>query len=395
MLWMIAAALTLSGSVRAQPLFQQKDIFISGLDGVVEYRIPALVTTDLGTLVAVCDARISKPGDAPNNIDLALKRSFDHGATWRPMRVIVDFPDEQAACDPALLVDRQTDTLWLIFDRIYPNMDAVRQAGAALPPGVRPGRKGRMVFLNLLRSQDDGQTWSALRDITTMVTKPGWAAVMALPGTGIQTGAGRLIFPCLSRRGIAGTATQDDWASLMYSDDHGKNWQLSSGVAGKTDEFHVVELVDSTLMVNLRHQFREKRYRLGARSADGGETWSDLVDQTDLIDPNCQGSFIRYTDRRDGYAKDRLLFANAASTKGRRNMSVRISYDEGNTWPVSKVVHAGPSAYSSMTILKDGTIGLLYESGQERPYEAITFARFNLEWLTDGEDSLKRSGLED
>ena len=105
----------------------------------------------------------------------------------------------------------------------------------------------------------------------------------------------------------------------------------------------------------------------------------------------CQGGFIRYTATRDGYAKNRLLFSNPAHRSKRANMTVRLSYDDGKSWPVSKVVHAGPSAYSCLTVLPDGTIGLLYENGRDSPYEQVSFARFNLEWLSDGKDRLSKA----
>jgi sialidase-1 len=126
-----------------------------------------------------------------------------------------------------------------------------------------------------------------------------------------------------------------------------------------------------------------------ATTDDGGLTWSQLAHDPNLPEPVCQASFIRYTARRDGYKKDRLLFCNPASGR-REKMTVRLSYDEGQTWPVSKVIHAGPAAYSCLTVLADGTIGLLYERGQANAYETITFARFNLQWLTDGKDKLER-----
>ena len=121
------------------------------------------------------------------------------------------------------------------------------------------------------------------------------------------------------------------------------------------------------------------------RSADDGRTWASAA-ETALVDPGCNASIVRYTSRADGYARDRLLFSNASSPDGRRNLAVRVSYDEGRTWTGGKVIDPGPSAYSSLTVCRDGSIGVLYEPG----YGAVRFARFTLSDLTDGKDRLSR-----
>ena len=143
-------------------------------------------------------------------------------------------------------------------------------------------------------------------------------------------------------------------------------------------------------MMNMRSR-RGKQCRAVSVSTDGGNTWSQLVDDAALIEPVCQASFIRFTSTKDGAKKNRLLFSNPASKTARVNMSVRLSYDEGKTWPVAKQIHAGPSAYSCLTVLADGTVGLLYERGDRSPYEKISFAKFNVDWMTDGKDSLPES----
>ena len=371
-----------SPPLQTNPLFRQKDVFIAGLDGIREYRIPALVTTTKGTLLALCDARVEKPGDAPNNIDLVLKRSVDHGETWSRMTVVVDFPGHQAACDPCMLVDRQTGTIWVIYDHIWPNLEALEKANRTLPEGVEPGSKGRVIMLHVIVSKDDGQTWSQPRDITSLLSQPGWIAVMAAPGMGIQTRDGRLVVPCYSRR-IQGSNHQGDYSSVAYSDDRGKTWKMGSGAGPATNECQVVELPDGQLMLNMR-SYHGNGCRAVATSKDGGETWSELTHHTSLVEPRCQAGFIRYAAGARVDSRNRLLFSNPAHRKERVNMTVRLSHDSGKTWPVSKVIHSGPSAYSCLTVLEDGSVGLLYENGNDTPYERISFARFNLEWLTDG-----------
>ena len=374
---------------RQEPFFWQKDIFIGGLDGVSEYRIPALVTTRQGTLLALCDARVERPGDAPNNIDLALKRSRDNGATWERVKIVVDFPGDQAACDPCMLLDRQSGSVWILYDHIWPTLEAMEEANRTLPPGIEPDASGRIILLHAIVSHDQGQTWSRPRDITEMVTQPIRTKVMAAPGMGIQMRNGRLLAPCYSDRRKEGKLTGSGYSSLCYSDDRGKTWHLGGAAAESTNECQVVELVDGSLMLNMRNFRKGKEGRRAvATSGDGGASWSGVQYEDTLIEPNCQASFIRYTDTRQGAARNRLLFSNPAHGEKRVNMTVRLSRDEAQTWPTSKVIYPGPSAYSCLTVLADGSIGMLYENGLKTPYEKIIFARFNLEWLTDGRDSL-------
>ncbi len=361
------------------PFFQGEDLFVAGTEGVREYRIPALATTKQGTLLALCDARVEEPGDAPNNIDLVLKRSEDQGETWSEMTVVADFPGRRAAADPCLLVDGETGKVWVVYDHVWPNSESLERAGAALPKGVKPDGTGRIILLHAIFSEDDGKTWSEPADITHQLTREGWLAVMAAPGRGIRMRSGRLVVPCYSRR-ADGPDRQGDFSSVAYSDDGGKSWRLGSGAGPATNECQAVELANGDLMLNMR-SYHGRGCRAVATSSDGGETWSELRHDDTLIEPRCQASLIRYGAGADG-GKDRLLFSNPAHPKNRVNMKVRLSLDSGQTWPVSKVVHPGPSAYSCLTVLEDGRIGLLYENGGDSPYERISFARFNLEWLT-------------
>jgi len=144
-------------------------------------------------------------------------------------------------------------------------------------------------------------------------------------------------------------------------------------------------------MMNMR-QVKQKGHRMYTLSKDGGVNWSQPVDETALPEPGfgCMASFIRLSGIKDGDAKNRILFSNPASSKGRENMMIKTSYDEGKTWRYGKVLYTGPSGYSSMTVLPDGSIGMLYETGEKYLLEKIAFARFNLEWLTDGHDSFTK-----
>jgi sialidase-1 len=283
------------------------------------------------------------------------------------MKVAIDYPGQEAGADGSLLVDRDTGTIWLFY--------------AHAPEGIgtgnaQPGLTGPTFQYHTVTSDDDGQTWSKPRDITPMVKDTAWNVIWPAPGRGLQTRNGRLIVP--STRGDA----RHEYSHLIYSDDHGTTWHTTPPAAQETCEPQVVELADGSLMINMRSD-RGKGRRAVATSSDGGKTWSPLIDDPTLIEPVCQASFIRYTDPRAGDGKNRLLFSNPASSQARKNMTVRLSYDEGKTWPISKVIHPGPASYSCQTVLRDGTIGLFYERGQKGPCERISFARFNLEWLTE------------
>jgi len=366
-----------------QPL-EQTDVFINGQDGIAFYRIPALVTTNKGTLIAICDARVERVNDAPNNIDLAMKRSFDNGKTWSPLQIIKDYPGQEAAGDPCLLVDRQTGTIWVFFDYIIP-VEGFDVGLAARFKKASDFDNTRKIWLYAMKSDDDGETWSEPIDLTPVLKNPEWDYLAAAPGMGIQARNGRLLVPTYSKQ----FNININRCHLIYSDDHGETWKMGGEIGEYNVEPQIVELIDGSLLMNMR-QMKGRGHRMYTISKDMGQTWQDIVDETTLPEPGagCQASFIRYTNKNDGYLKNRLLFSNPASTEGRLNMTVRVSYDEGKTWTYSKTLHKGPSAYSCMTVLPDGSIGILYERGEKGTRNLITFARFTLEWLTNGKDKL-------
>lgn len=267
-------------------------------------------------------------------------------------------------------------------------------------PGNRPGAEGpratrRILKLECIWSDDDGKTWSERRSIGTEVDRPEWIQLWSSPGRGVQTTKGRLIIPCTARV----PETYDMGSFLTYSDDHGKTWQVGPCAGWHINEPALVELQDGTLLINARSQ-RGKGCRATVRSSDGGQTWSDIEDIPVLIEPNCQGSIIRYGGARSSARSDgrrdsqRLIFSNpAASERGdRRNMTVRCSPDAGNTWPYSRQIYPGPSRYSCLTVLPDGDIGLLYEKDsftfedKDNANKKISFTRFPLSWLM-GDDA--------
>ena len=360
----------------AKPFFAEKDIFISGEEGYDTYRIPAVIVSPRGILLAFCEGR---NGDDPlktGNRDTLLKRSFDNGVTWQPLQVVLD--DGPNTCgNPCPVVDRDTGIIWLFL---------TRNLGVDIEGKIWDGSSKNTRTAWVMKSTDDGATWSQLKDITKSVKKPNWTWYATGPGIGIQLSNGRLIIPC--NHGIE--VTKNNFSHIIFSDDHGSSWQLGGIVNDPmTNECQVIEKNDRTLLLNMRNRSDDTFLRTIAVSGDNGLTWSATYDDSTLIDPHCQASPIRYTDEKN-HDKNRLLFSNVASTTNREKVTVRLSYDEGMSWPISKLICSGPSAYSCLVSLPDKTIACLYECGEEKLYEKITYAYFNLEWLTDGNDAVQK-----
>jgi sialidase-1 len=350
---------------------EQTDVFVSGKDGYHTFRIPAAIVSAKGTLLAFCEGRKNSRSDT-GDIDLVLKRSFDNGKTWQPMQVVVDAGPDTIG-NPCPVVDRSTGTIWLPLTKNLGHEDEKI---------IRDGKSkgGRAVWIT--KSTDDGATWARPSEITKEVGDPKWTWYATGPGRGIQLASGRLVIPC--DHNVIGSRARH--SHVIYSDDHGKTWKRGGVLGENTNECQVVERADGSLLLDMR-SYHGKNRRAVATSKDAGLTWSEVTLHNDLVEPVCQASLLRYTLKKD-HGKNRLLFSNPASTK-REKMTVRMSYDEGATWPVAKVLHAGPAAYSALTVLPDHSIGCLYEQGAKSAYEKITFARFTLDWLTEGKDRLK------
>ena len=343
----------------AEPMLET-DLFVSGEDGIAFYRIPALAATAGGTLIAVCDGRVERLGDAPNNIDLVMKRSFDGGRTWTPLKTILDYPGQEAATDPCIFTDRITGAVWIFFDYSIP---------------LEGLHRNRKIWLYAMKSDDNGETWSEPVNLSSQLQDPDWNYIAASPGTAIQASGGRLVVPVYSVRG----GGKEQKCHIVYSDDHGRTWNIGDETGKNHVEPQVVQLSDGTLIMNMR-QMNKRGCRAVAESHDTGETWSPVRDIPALIGPECQASCIGCpSDKADNV----LLFSNPASASQRIRMTVRMSGDGGKTWNVSRCIHDGPSAYSCMAELPDGSIGILYERGKSGPYEKITFARFGLDRLAE------------
>lgn len=362
--------------------FEQMTLFKSGTDGYLFYRIPSLLVTPKGTVLAFAEARRSPwgPGADSGEINIVLKRSTDGGKSFGSQRVV--WADGKNTCgNPVSLVDESTGTIWLV---------ACHNVGEAKEEEIATARSGRRVFV--MSSEDDGVTWSSPREITANVKMPGWTWYATGPGIGIQIKhgkyAGRLVVP--ANHTVKGGGPGGGFSHVIYSDDHGKTWKLGGDAPAGGNESQIVELSDGTLMLNMRNakaasKESQPRERAVSLSNDGGETFGPMTHDPTLVEPVCQGSILRYSWPGEN-GKGRILFANPASRDERVGMTVRISYDDGKTWPVSNPIHKGWSCYSSLARLPDGSVGLLYEAGDRARYDRLDLARLTLPWISGGKD---------
>jgi sialidase-1 len=370
---LLGGALLLSSGGRATES-AVTDVFIAGANGYHTYRIPSIVVTRSGALLAFAEARRAGAGDA-GDIDLVLRRSTDAGASWLPLTVIGDNGPNTVG-NPCPVVDRETGTIWLLSTHNQ-GSDREKDIIAATSAGTRT--------VWVMKSTDEGVTWSAPVEITASVKHPDWTWYATGPGVGIQTSGGRFVIP--ANHAEVGTGVHR--SHLVLSEDRGVTWRLGASADEGTNESQVVELADGRLMLNMRnHPPKPENFRLIATSPDGGRTLSKAAPDLALVEPPAQASLLRLT-RHPPADRNRLLFANPAAAR-RERMTVRVSHDEGATWPIARVIHDGPAAYSSLVVFPDRSIGLLYERGTASPYERITFTRFSLEWLSDGKDRVAR-----
>jgi sialidase-1 len=332
--------------------------FKAGDDGYFTYRIPSLITTSKGTLLAFCEGRKTTVDDDGNN-DLVLRRSFDRGKTWGPLQLVHEEGGDAVITvgNPCAVVDQETGAVWLTMNK---------ENGVVL----------------ITSSDDDGKTWSPVRDISAEVVRPGWGWYAMGPGCGVQLRhgkhKGRLVIPANHRttKDRSGPSS----SHVIYSDDHGKSWKIGGDVGPHTNECQVAELHDGTLMINCRNHWgrsgkdpSKKGKRVVAKSTDGGLTWGESMLDEELPEPTCQAGFVAMTKpTADG--KTRLVFSNPAA-RSRDRMTVRLSDDGGDTWPKALLVHPGSTGYSAPAELTDGTIGLLYERAD---YREIAFAVIEL-----------------
>lgn len=328
----------------------------NGDGGSKFFRIPGLARTNKGSLIGVYDNRYRHGGDLPADIDVGMSRSTDGGQTWEPNKVIMDMGDDpklryDGIGDPAVLVDRSNNRVWVaaLWSR---GNNGWNGSG----PGLKPEETGQFV---LVYSDDDGVTWSDPINITEQVKKPEWRLFFNGPGNGITTSDGTLVFPAQYR-----DASGMPWSTLIYSKDNGRTWQAGKGVKSNTTEAQLVELSDGSIMINCRDN------RGGSRTIgvtrDLGQTWVlHPTDRKALNEPVCMASLISAE-----YEGKKLLFFSNPNTpregkpRGRYDMTIKVSTDDGMTWPQS--MHTlydsrNSAGYSCLTQVDEAHVGVLYE----------------------------------
>jgi len=358
------------GQPPARPAPFGQALFTRGQGGYDTYRIPALAGTPKGAILAFCEGRKGSASDT-GEIALLMKRSPDEGVTWSEPQAL--WADAGNTCgNPCAVVDRETGAIWLLATW---NRGDDHEAGII----AKTSKDTRRVFA--LCSTDDGRTWSRASEITAQVKKDAWTWYATGPGSGIQIQhgprKGRLVIPCDHIE----SDTRRYYSHIIYSDDHGRSWRLGgSSPVDQVNECEVVELAGGKLMLNMRNYDRSKRTRQACVSEDGGTAWAEQRFAAALIEPICQAAITRYR-WPDGANPGIVLFSNPASASERNQLTVRASFDDGETWPVSRVLYPGPSAYSDLAALPSGQIACLYEAGFASPYESIVFAAFPLSSL--------------
>lgn len=441
---------------------KKQKLFYPHLAGSKAYRIPSMITTQKGTVITGIDARIVDHTDNPNKIDPSIRRSFDNGETWGPVQKLVSYAGEgfdgAAALDTSLLQDEETGTIFMIFchspggvglrftdqgvgftedgkQKLYDqdgveyhlnaNGDVFDHQGIKTTyqvnaegyvsdldeekgniyykKGIDPNEsllEARTCFLQMIKSEDDGETWSNPIDLNPMVKEEWMKFIGPGPGRGIQlkqTGKyqGRLVFPIYF-------SNQDGHLSsaCIYSDDHGVTWkrgespndgrELDGEVLSARSindhkqyltESQVIELPSGELRYYLRNHYTMKRTAVTV-STDGGQTWGQVTFDQTLKDPISQHSVIVYPSLGDG--KTRVIFSNANHEDVRKNGTIRLSEDGGQTWAYSKVIEEDFYGYSCLTVLENGEIGLLYEKHYDMDdwnNMDIRFVKFSLDWL--------------
>ncbi len=371
----------------SEPLLTKVDVFPAGMDNVRLYRIPGIVLTSEGTLLAYCEARRNSASDW-GEIEVHLRRSLDGGITWEPAERIAHRGErmegnptrttggehEQTVNNPVAIIDRDTGAIEFLYCVNYAKCYS-------------------------MRSLDDGLTWSPPIEITATFepfrSRYDWKVIATGPGHGVQLKNGRLVVPIWLAYGKAG-AHSPSASATIYSDDHGATWLAGDiavpdeGEFGDPNETMITTLSDDTVMLVTRSVSQPNR-KLITYSKDGATNWSTPKFHDQLWEPICMASIISHPSR-----PGMLLFSNPHSLRRdsegkevpagrgtRENLSIKLSYDDGQSWPIQKTLERGPSAYSDLAVLPDGTVVCLYEGDQ-----TIAAARFNIDWLlAESEDS--------
>ncbi len=346
------------------------NVYVRGDGGFDTIRIPSLVVSNRGVLLAFAEGRQNSKSDQAGN-RIVLRRSRDSGRTWQPLQVLAG--DGKASLNnPCAVVERRSGRILLMFQ-------SIPEGVAESSPRIPTGYEGKaLVSSFLMSSGDDGKTWSKPADITRFVKHPtGATTICSGPGIGIQLTRGphrgRLIMPFNEG---------PFWLWNVFaaiSDDGGTTWragrnapgalvQTPAGDRSQVNEVQMAETSSGSIVLDSR-QFAGAKVRKFAESRDGGETWSTIRDAPDLPDPSCMGSILRFSF---GAGRDNVLLHSGPDARDRRNGTLYASFDDGATWRAKVVIDPGEFAYNVLAKLKDGSIGCLYETDG---YKRIVFAR--------------------
>ncbi|MEJ6620514.1 MAG: sialidase family protein [Opitutae bacterium] len=345
------------------------------------FRIPAMVATNKGTLLGVYDMRYTSSRDLQGHMDIGLSRSTDGGNNWaRPVSIMDmkkygDLPEDQNGCsDPNILVDRTTGEIFVSAVWTHGKPGTHQWRGKGSEPGYSINKSSQFM---IVRSVDDGLTWGTPENWTKKLKDPKWHLFAPAPGNGITLSNGTLVMPTQGRDAVG-----RPFSNLMWSEDHGKNWTLSEHARDNTTECAVVELSNGSLMLNMRdNRNRSDKSKTNGRAVsvtlDMGKSWSvHPSDHKALPEPVCMASLLSH-DLPDG--RRALFFSNPNSKQRREKMTVRMSLDGGQTWPRSILLDQKGGAYSSLAMVDEKTLGILYESSvADMVFQKMNLSEFGL-----------------
>lgn len=359
----------------------------AGQDNCHTYRIPGIITTNKGTLIAVYDNRYARSKDLQEDIDIGMSRSEDGGETWEPMKVIMDMDEWggkpeylNGVGDPSILYDHKNNTIWVAALWIH-GFNRDDMAWWVSQPRMTPEKTGQFM---LVKSTDDGRTWSKPINITQQIKDPSWQLLLQGPGRGICMDDGTLVFPAQFKADI-GTKALDggkhtSHSTIIFSKDGGNTWHIGTGAKPNTTEAQVVQLSNGSLMLNMRddrnRQIKDDTNgRAVAVTNDMGKTWTVHPSSNGALpEPNCMASIIGANVWVGKENKKVLFFSNPADKYRRINMTIKASLDEGMTWPEQYhlLIHAPEGfGYSCLTMVDEQHVGIVYEGNRNLIFQKI------------------------
>ena len=333
----------------------------TGDDGINAFRIPGIVTSKKGTLLAVYDIRHNSSVDLQEYVEIGLSRSTNKGQSWEKMRIPMGFGEtgglpkaQNGVGDPAILVDETTGTIWIVAAWVHGLGN--RRAWFNSQPGMNMTQTAQLM---MVKSEDDGQTWSEPMNYTAQLKDPTWYFLLQGPGRGITMKDGTLVF---AAQYIDSNRIPN--ACIIYSKDHGKKWDISTLARTNTTEAQVAEIKPGVLMLNMRDN--RGGSRAVSTTTDMGKTWMEHPSSRKALqEPVCMASLIHVDASDNILGKDLLLFSNPNDTKERKNITIKASLDSGMTWSENNQLLLDSEdgwGYSCLTMIDKETVGIFYES---------------------------------